>query len=174
MARRSYSDSDRALIYAELEVNAGNIKRTARNLGIPVSTVRHFHKQWNEKGLPDTVREVLPAVQEAMVTHMERVQGKMIVKIEDGVDDGTIKGKDLLTGFGIITDKLRAVKGLDTKKVEHTFELPNPEEVRALFGGVVSELVGAARERAAEIEDAEWEPADQLALPSAQEVSSKI
>jgi transposase-like protein len=176
MGRRTYSDSDRALVFTELEVNDGNIKRTARNLGIPVSTIRYFKDQWQKEGelvLPSGVQAALPAILEERVEGMERVQGKMLVKIEEGVDEGTIKGKDLLTGFGIFTDKIRALKGLDSKKVEHTFELPNPEEVRALFGGVVQELVGAARDRAAEIEDAEWEPAEPIALPPAQEVSSK-
>lgn len=173
MARRSYSDSDRALVFAELTVNEGNIKRTARNLDMPVSTVRYFKQQWETEGLQPRVAEALPAVIEASLGRMERIQDKLLVAIEDALDNGNIKGKELFTGFGIMTDKIRAIKGLDTKKVEHTFELPNPEEVRALFGGVVSELVGAARERAAEIEDAEWEPAEPLALPSAQEVSSK-
>lgn len=173
MARRSYSDTDRALVFAELSVNDGNIKRTARNLDMPVSTVRYFKQQWDSEGLPATVSEALPAVVESRIGDMERIQGKMIVKIEESVEDGSIKGKDLLTGFGIFTDKIRALRGLDTKKVEHTFELPNPEEVRALFSGVVGELVGAARDRAAEIEDADWEPVEQAALPPAQEVSSK-
>lgn len=167
MARRSYSDSDRALVFAELTVNEGNIKRTARNLGIPVSTVRYFKQQWDENGLQSAVAEALPAVYEENLERMERIQSKLMTAIEQALDDGTLKGKELLTGFGIFTDKIRAFKGLDTKKVEHTFELPNPEEVRALFGGVVEELVGAARERAAEIEDADWEPADRKALPPA-------
>lgn len=168
MARRSYSDSDRALVFAELTVNEGNIKRTARNLSIPVSTVRYFKQQWEVEGLDPKVAEALPAVYEENLERMERVQSKLLAAIEQALDDGTLKGKDLLTGFGIFTDKIRALKGLDTKKVEHTFELPDPEKVREIFGGVVQELVGAARDRAAEIEDAEWSDVDPREITSGQ------
>lgn len=166
MSRRTYSDSDRARIVAELTINEGNIKRTARTLDVPVSTVRYIKQQMSEGSLPEETLEALPAAFEDKVVQMERIQDKLMVAIEEGLDNGTLKGRELFTGFGIFTDKIRAIRGLDTKKVEHTFELPTTEEVRELFGTAIGEIVGAARDRAAEIEDAEWEPADQALLPS--------
>jgi hypothetical protein len=62
---------------------------------------------------------------------------------------------------------------LDARKVEHSISLPDAEEMRALFQGVISEVVGAAQTRNDELEDAEivegtWEPAStQAALPPA-------
>ena len=167
MARRSYSDSDRARIFAELTINEGNIKRTARNLDVPVSTVRYFKQLWNEEGLSAEVQAALPDVVESFAENAERVRDKLLIALEDFVDKGEITPREIVPALGMLQDKIRAIRGLDnTKKVEHTFELPNTEQVRELFGGVIQELVGAARDRAAEIEDAEWEPADQALLPS--------
>ena len=39
MARRSYSDAERAEALAVLDANAGNVERTARHLGLPRKTL---------------------------------------------------------------------------------------------------------------------------------------
>lgn len=166
MARRSYSDQDRALVFAELTINEGNIKRTARNLDIPISTVRYFKAQWDKQGLPPAVVEALPTVIEDFAANAERVRDKLLVRLEELVDEGKITAREIVPALGMLQDKIRAARGLDAKKVEHKLELPEPEEIRELFGGVIQELVGAAKDRAAEIEDADWEPVDQIALPS--------
>lgn len=161
MARRAYSDSDRALVFAELTINDGNIKRTARTLDIPVSTVRYFKQQWEKNGLQDSVQEALPAVVDDFAANAERVRDKLLVALEKAVDSGKITPREIVPALGMLQDKIRAIRGLDSRKVEHTFELPDATEIRALFGGVIQDLVGAAHERAAEIEEAEWEPADE-------------
>jgi hypothetical protein len=40
--RRHYSDEDRAEALAVLDANAGNLKRTARDLGIPRATLQEW------------------------------------------------------------------------------------------------------------------------------------
>lgn len=160
MARRSYSDADRALVFAELTINEGNIKRTARNLDMPISTVRYFKAQWDKTGLPPAVVDALPTVVEDFAANAERVRDKLLVRLEELVDEGKITAREIVPALGMLQDKIRAARGLDSKKVEHTFELPEPAQIRELFGGAILELVGAARERAAEIDDAEWEPVD--------------
>lgn len=42
MAQRSYSDEDRANALAALEANGGNITKTARELSIPIPTLRRW------------------------------------------------------------------------------------------------------------------------------------
>lgn len=162
--RRTYNDNDRARVYAELTINEGNVKRTARHLELPVSTVRNFKKQWDAEGLSPQVAAQLPLVIDEFTVAAERVRDKALASLEQKIEAGDLTGAALVATIGMLQDKLRAIKGLDVKRVEHTLELPNADEIRGLFSGVIGELVGAAQERAVEIEDAEWEPAK--ALPS--------
>lgn len=167
MSRKAYNDSDRALVYAELEINQGNIKRTARNLGMPVSTVRYLKNKWEAEGVPNQVVEALPAAIGTFVDDAERVRDKLLIALEAAVDSGDIKPREIVPALGMLVDKIRAIRGLDSKKVEHTLSLPNPEEVRELFAGVIQEVVGAAETRAGEltaVEDGEFEPVGQPAL----------
>ena len=171
--RRTYSDSDKALIYAELEMSGGNVKRTARNLDIPVSTIRAFKGKWAEQGLPQEVKEAVPTVAGEFVDDAERVRDKLLVALEQAVDQRKITPREIVTALGVLTDKIRAMRGLDAKKVEHSVTLPDATEMRALFAGVIGEVVGAARLRneeleAADIVDGDWEPA-QRALPQTSE-----
>lgn len=169
---RTYSASDKALVFAELEINEGNIKRTARNLNMPVSTVRTFKQKWEAEGIPKEVAEAVPAAIGEFVDDAERVRDKLLIALEQKVDRGEINAREIVTALGVLTDKIRAMRGLDAKKVEHTLSLPDAEAMRELFAGVIGEVVGAAETRNAElkaVEDGEWEPA--LALPQTSEAS---
>ena len=168
--RRTYTESDKALILAELEITEGNVKRTARNLNVPISTVRHYKQQWAEKGVPTEVADALPAVVTEFVEDAERVRDKLLMALEQKVDSRDINAREIVTALGVLTDKIRAMRGLDAKKVEHSISLPDVEEMRALFQGVISDVVGAAQTRndeleAADIVEGEWEPANALPAP---------
>lgn len=171
--RRTYSDSDKALIYAELELSNGNVRRTSRNLNIPISTVRYFKQHWAAEGVPKEVEEAVPAVVKEFVDDAERVRDKLLIALEQKVDSRDINAREIVTALGVLTDKIRAMRGLDARKVEHSISLPDAEEMRALFQGVIHEVVGAAQTRndeleAADIVEGEWEPAEvQTALPPA-------
>lgn len=168
--RRSYTAADKALVFAELEINSGNIKRTARNLNMPISTVRSFKQQWEEKGVPQEVTEAVPAVVKEFVDDAERVRDKLLIALEQKVDSRDINAREIVTALGVLTDKIRAMRGLDAKKVEHSISLPDAEEMRALFQGVITDVVGAAQSRndeleAADIVEGDWEPANALPPP---------
>src|SRR6266576_2690018 len=165
--RRQYSDRDKALVLAELEINEGNIKRTARNLNMPISSVRYYKQQWEQGGVPSTVAEALPEVVGEFVADAERIRDKLLLALEVAVDEGKIKPSEIVTAIGVLTDKIRAARGLDAKKVEHSISLPDAEEMRVLFAGVIGEVVGEAQTRTDElvIIDGEWESAEPKALP---------
>lgn len=152
--RRTYTPRDKAIVYAELAVNEGNIKRTARNTGYDVSFVRRCKTEWERNGVPDAVmEEVAPIVSDFMADAI-RIRGKLLIKLEELLDDGhnaTIP--QVTTAIGILSDKIRAYEAIqEVKRVEHTFQLPPPDELRDLFAGVLEGVVGAAQKRAAEIE----------------------
>lgn len=157
-SRRRYTDRDKALVFAELSVNDGNVKRTARNTGYDVSFVRRCKIEWDRNGVPESVmEEVAPIVSDFMADAI-RIRGKLLKRLEELLDKGdraTIP--QLVTGIGVLSDKIRAYEAISesTHRVEHTFQLPPAEELKELFSGVLVGVLEAARTRAAEIEAVE-------------------
>ena len=57
MGRATYTDADKAKVYVVLTTNDGNVKRTARETGVPENTVRRW-KKWFEDNGPPNLEEV--------------------------------------------------------------------------------------------------------------------
>lgn len=166
--RRVYTDKDRAAVYAELTVNDGNVKRTARNLNIPVPTVRRWKQGWEREGVPKEVTTALEPVVSDFLADALRLRGKLLVRLEELVDSNDVNAREITTALGVLSDKIRAYENIPSQKVEHTFQLPPQAEIRALFAGAVEGVVAAAKVRAAEIEEAiDVEPVEILELPVA-------
>lgn len=143
-----YTDSDRARVWAELTSNDGNIKRTARNLGIPVSTVRDWKVVWEQQGVQPEVVAALPAVVTDFVDDATRIRDKLLMRLEEKSDKDQLNGREMLTGIGILTDKIRAYKGLDAvREHRHTVEIPAFNELQSKLDGALSELVQIGLER---------------------------
>jgi len=154
MARRTYTDREKAVVYAELQVNEGNVKRTARNTGIDASAVRRWKMEWEANVVPQSIIAEVELVASDFISDAVRFRGKLLQKLEQVLDSGeraTIP--QLTTGIGILSDKIRAYEAIsETTRVEHTLALPPVEELRELFSGLVVGMLDAARTRAAEIE----------------------
>jgi len=158
--KHSYTDSDRALVYAELTANQGNVKRTARATQVPVTTVRNWKTDWEKGGVPETVVAALPAVVGDFVEDASRIRDKLLIRLEEESDKGRLTGTQMLTGIGILTDKIRAYKGLDNvREHHHTVEIPAMDELQLKLGNAIQELVAAGQERERVIRDViELEP----------------
>jgi transposase-like protein len=169
MARRTYDDRDRAMVFAYLSANGGNVKRTAREYGMPPSVVRDWKQKWEREGVPAEVQETLPSIQEELVNEFTRIRNKGLKLLESQMDEGTLKGQPLVNAIGMLTDKIRLFRGESTSRSETVAALPAPEQLRELVGTFFKEAVEAAQERAAEIDDADWEPIPLRELPSARE-----
>lgn len=171
MSKRTYTDQNRAAVYAALQVNNGNVKRSARETGVPISTVRDWKREWEDGGLPEEVSEALPQVVEDIVEAFVRVRDKGLLELERQIERGDLKGSALVAAVGMMTDKIRLYQGQATQVREERMELPPPEQLRELVAGFFSGIVSAADERAGEIIEAEaWESADNrevAALPPA-------
>lgn len=154
MAGARYTDRDRAIVFAELSVNEGNVKRTARNTGIPVATVRRWRNDWAHEGVPEVVVEAGQQFVGEFLPDAVRIRGKLLEALEAILDRGekaTIP--QLTTGIGILSDKIRAYEAIaETQKVEHKIMLPPAEELQELFSGLLTGVVEAAKTRAAAIE----------------------
>jgi transposase-like protein len=152
---RKYTESDRAAVYVSLQVNDGNVKRTARETGYPESTVRLWKKDFSTKGPPSA--DAVATVSADFVADGERIRNKALLRAEEMVDDRStnLKLAELTALSGMLTDKLNTARGLDVRRVEHQHRLPDAEEARELMRGFASELIAMSASRDGEIVDAE-------------------
>lgn len=158
MARREYSSEDKARAYVVLQTNEGNLKRTARDTGIPEPTIRRWRNEW-ESGGPPSLELVEAAVVEH-VTAQEEVRDLSLQRIkerlqsEDKKEQGTLP--QLATVYGILTDKIDRARGIGSHTThEHKLSLPSPDEIRATLGALVADVQAGHLVREEEIEDAE-------------------
>lgn len=167
--RRTYTDSDRALVKVALEANNGSVKAAARETGFPVQTVRDMKKKWDREGVPAEVSEALPAVRDEFVGRVTSVRDKALDRLDKELDNPAAKVnvKDLATTVGILTDKARLVSGQATSRTESVQGLPSAKEVRDLFAGFAVGVLAAAQRTHEEIIDAEWTEQSDLELEPA-------
>lgn len=110
--RRSYSDNDKATVLASLDANGGNLKRTARETGIPVSTVR----SWRDGvGVSERVEEFRPIKRAELSTLFEDEIYAIFDLLPEKRKEATYQ--QLATSLGIYTDKMRLLRNLPTEIV---------------------------------------------------------
>lgn len=167
MAGKSqYSETDKARVYTTLIANDGNVKRTARETGVPEATVRRWKTEFEEN--PPSAEAVQVAVGD-FLTDAKRVRNKALLEIERQIDAKEFKGAALVTVVGVLDDKVMRVEGVVSKhQVDVRHHLPSAEEAQALIGSLLQGAITAGRERQAELvesglqeqaEDADWRPA---------------
>lgn len=162
--RATYDDAFKAQAFVALAANEGNIKRTARDMAVPVSTLRRWRDEWaRQESLPSH-----EAVTEAMgdfADKAESIRWKALVELERQLH--TAKPDALIKIVGILDDKITRARGLADRTVEHRHLLPSAEELHQLVQGFAEATRKAALERADDIIDAEIvEQAPRRALPS--------
>jgi hypothetical protein len=147
MAKRQYTDTDKAAVYLALQVNKGAVAQSSRDAEVPEQTVRDWKRKWATGEWDPPQQEVLEGVVDDFVADMERVRNKSLMTLEAKLDQ--VKPDKLATVIGILDDKIRLARGLATSRSESTIALPSEEEV-------ANRLLSGARlalERARERED---------------------
>lgn len=151
-----WSDQDRAAAYVLWFSNDKNIRKTSRECGVPVNTLRYWVKGWNEDGPPDAVLDELPTQMYEFVHHANRVRQNAMDKLEELIPQAEVRQLSAIaTVVGIMDDKIRLATGLATKRMETVHVLPSREDMKELMGGFVDGLVIAAESRSGEIIEGE-------------------
>ncbi len=162
--RQQYTNEAKAAAYAALEVNEGNKKRTARELGLPLSTLRRWADDWEkEKNLP--AAEDLIAATGDFLEDAERVRNLALRKLEAKLQNNEGTVAQISTVLGILDDKIARAKGLADRVTEHRLTLPAREEIAAALAGLQQGAIEAAKDRDNVIEHAEL--VERRALPPA-------
>ena len=159
MSRRvEWTDEDRAAAYVVWIANERNTRRTSRDTGVPHGTLRHWVREWNEAGPPENVMDQVEAQVYEFVSHASRVRETAMHKLEELIPQAEVKQLSAIaTVVGIMDDKIRLATGLATKRTETVHTLPSREDLAELMSGFADGLVMAAKDRSAEIIEAEVE-----------------
>jgi len=174
VARRVYTDEDKAKVLVALDANEGNVKRTARETRLAEQTIRDWKKAAERKALSPGVVAALPAAQTEFAGKAETVRDLMLDELEAKVRNSELNGRDLITGIGVLTDKLRITRGEATSRTENVPTLPSAEEMGQAVQAYLERTFKAGIERDADIvlsdediSDADWEQAPLGELPAA-------
>jgi transposase-like protein len=154
--RVEWDDEAKASAYVIWISNGKSIRQTARDTGIPVSTVSYWGKDWEKNGPPDNLNEKIANNVYEFVAHASSVREKAMQKLEELIPEAEVKQLSAIaTVVGIMDDKIRLASGLATKRTETVHTLPTKEEMKELMGGFASSLVDAAQDRSEEVVEIE-------------------
>lgn len=150
-ARREYTDEEKARVFVALTTNQGNIKRTARDTGLPISTIRNWRNEWEESGPPDTA--LVEQASGEFLEDAERVRSKALIELERKIPDATPSA--LVATVGMLTDKISMAKGLATSRTETVHSLPPAEDIAKTLSAAFQAALEVSQQRDDEIIDAE-------------------
>lgn len=158
--RSTYTDEEKARVYVVLASNDGNVKRTARETGVPENTVRRWRNEFQKEGPPST--DLVQSATQDFVGEAEVVRNLALQRIRDLIPTSE-KINELNNTVGILTDKIDRARGLDRPQATSPNGEPTADLIRAAIGSFVDGMKELSRAREAEIVDAEL--VEQVALP---------
>jgi len=148
-----YSDQAKARAYTLLVANDGLVKRTAKELGMPISTLRRWRDDWEKNGPPDL--SDVAAEASDILGEMKEVRNLALQEIRARLERGDGTLAQVVTAYGVLTDKIDRVEGVATSVHEHKLTLPSPDELRQALGAFTQHAIEGAVTREEEIVDAE-------------------
>lgn len=108
MVKRRYSDEERAACLAALAANAGDIARTARQVGVPYDTLRSWAIG---KRHPESV-QMSEAKKIPLAQQFEDLAHQLLGVARDKAADLT--GKEAVVSAAVAVDKMRLLRGEST------------------------------------------------------------
>lgn len=150
--RATYSDDAKAKVFAALAANDGNVKRTAREFGIPSSTIRRWRDDWEREHNLPTPEQLEVATGEFLDTAKE-VRNLAIAELKRKIPGANVS--QLVATVGMLTDKIDRVEHVSHQVVDHKISLPSADEIAAALGALQRGAIEAAARRDEEIVEAE-------------------
>lgn len=127
--KRTYTDEYRAEALAALAANDGNVKRTARQLGVPYTTL----KQWAKGIVHPEARANAQPKKELLADRLEELAHLLL---DDLARPEKIMGASLphvATALGIAVDKMQLLRGLPTVTVQNEYSSLSDDELKRLL-----------------------------------------
>ncbi len=109
--RRHYSEEDKATALAVLAANNGDLRKTARDLGIPKSTLERWIYIQNT-----VVSAIADTKKKELSTELEELAYKIVGVMPDKLASANLQ--QLATSLGITIDKMQLLQGRPTERSE--------------------------------------------------------
>lgn len=115
----AYSEKDRAEALLALELNEGNVNKTATELGIPEATLRHWVAKSNESeasSLVEATNEIVRTERENLIDKLKILRNSTAEQFENSIPD--LKGRDAVNALIDLTKLIELLEGNATQRVE--------------------------------------------------------
>ncbi len=126
MVRRQYTDEEKAEALAALDANAGNVARTARQIGIPRTTLQSWA---NQRGTNEGVTKLRHQKKGELADALEKLARKLIEVASEKIADATLQ--QVMTSVGIAIDKMQLLRNqptaIEQQQAGVTIYLPDNE-----------------------------------------------
>ena len=109
MNGRGFTEDDKAAALAALAANAGNVSKTARDLGIPRTTLSRWS---NGERITDGVTAKAHVKKSALADELESLARILVGAMPEKVADATLQQS--ATALGITVDKMQVLRGEST------------------------------------------------------------
>jgi hypothetical protein len=114
MAKRQYSDNDKALALATLDANGGDVSKTAKQLKIPRQTLQEWaHNRNINKDVPDLRQVKKKELAEKLDEVAHALADNLLIRAGSELSI-FVPMKDMATSLGIVIDKKQLLKGEPT------------------------------------------------------------
>lgn len=101
---RRYCDADKAGALLALASNGGNIKRTAKETGIPYMTL----SEWSKGGCHESITKFRDENRDNLADAMETMAWRLLEAMPGKIGDASLR--DVATALGISIDKARLLR----------------------------------------------------------------
>jgi hypothetical protein len=149
MAKRQYSDEDKAAALATLDMNGGNLSKTAKKFGIAISTLQ----SWRDgRGTNTSVTNMRNVKKGELADKLEQVAHAYTDHLLSPVTINDTGAKDAAVTVGTAIDKMRLLRGLPTEIISVVPQLVDALKSAGLdpvqaFNDMIMELANADRTR---------------------------
>jgi hypothetical protein len=114
VGKRQYSDNDKAVALATLDANGGDVRKTAKTLKMPESTLSDWSKN---RGVNKEVTEIRDVKKKELSEKLADVAWALTENLQTRADSELsilVPMKDIATSLGIVVDKMQLLKGEPT------------------------------------------------------------
>ena len=118
MNGRGFTEDDKAAALAALAANAGNVSKTARDLGIPRTTLSRWS---NGERISDGVTAKAQVKKAALADELENVARALVGAMPAKIADATLQQS--ATALGITVEQMLLLRGEATGNTAMTIEV---------------------------------------------------
>jgi transposase-like protein len=160
----NYSDEERGNVYLTLTTNDGNVKRTARDTGVPESTVRLWKKEWERGGPPDAVVDHAAHEADTFLVKARATRDKALAIMEEKLPEARVS--ELNAVVGTLDDKITRAESIRNRPEGDEPKSIDARAAGQLLAGFVEQALAASQERQASIREVTENKPDRPALPA--------